>query len=57
MLFNPGVFKQAQEVIFSREKNINNHPVAFFNNLPINRKSTEKHLGLLLDGKFFRTFQ
>ena len=44
--------KQAQEVIFSRKKNINNHPVVFFNSLPINRKSTQKHLGLMLDEKF-----
>ena len=49
MWFNPDVSKQAQEVIFSRNKNINNHPVVFFNNLPINRKSTQKYLGLLLD--------
>ena len=49
--FNPDVSKQAQEVIFSRKKNISNHPAVFFNNLPINRKSTQKHLGLLLDEK------
>ena len=48
MLFNPDVSKQAQEVIFSRKENFNNHPVVFFNNLPINRKSTQKHLGLSL---------
>ena len=49
--FNPDVSKQAQEVIFSRKKTIGNHPAVFFNNLPINRKSTQKHLGLLLDEK------
>ena len=27
------------------------HPVVFFSNLPMNRKSTQKHLGLLLDEK------
>ena len=48
MSFNPDVSKQAQEVIFSCNKNIGNHPAVFFNNLPINRKSTQKHLGLLL---------
>ena len=48
MSFNHDVSKQAQEVIFSRKKNIGNHPAVFFNNLPINRKSTQKHLGLLL---------
>ena len=51
MSFNPDVSKQAQEVIFSRKKNIGNHPAVFFNNLPINRKSTQKHLGLSLDEK------
>ena len=51
MSFNPDVSKQNQEVIFPRKKNISNHPVVFFNNLSINRKSTQKHLGLLLDEK------
>ena len=51
MSFNPDVSKQVQEVIFSRKKNIKNHPIVSFNNLPIKRKSTEKHLGLLLDEK------
>ena len=37
MSFNPDVSKQAQEVIFSHKKNINNHPVVFFNNLLINK--------------------
>ena len=32
---------------------LNNHPLVFFNNLPINRKSIQKHLGLLLDEKLF----
>ena len=51
MSFNPDVSKQVQEVIFSRKKNIKNHLIVSFNNLPINRKSTQKHLGLLLDEK------
>ena len=51
MSFTPDVSKQVQEVIFSRKKNIKNHPIVSFNNLPINRKSTQKHLGLLLDEK------
>ena len=49
--FNSYVPKQAQEFTFSRKKNVNNHPVVFFNNLPINIKSTQKHLVLLLDKK------
>ena len=51
MSFNLDVSKQVQEVIFCRQKNIGNHHAVFFNNLPINRKSTQKHLGLLLDEK------
>ena len=51
MSFNPDVSKQVQEFIFSRKKNIKNHPIVSFNNLPINRNSTQKHLGLLLDEK------
>ena len=45
------VSKQAQEVNFSRKKNTDNHPVVFFNYLPINRKSSQKHLRLFLDEK------
>ena len=51
MSFNPDVSKQAQEVIFSPKKNISNHPAVFFNNLLINRKSTQKYLSVLLDEK------
>ena len=51
MSFKPGVSIQAQEVIFSCKENTSNHPVVFFNNLPKNRKCTQKHLGLLLDEK------
>ena len=51
MSFNLDVSKQALEVIFSRKTNINVHPFVFFNNPPINRKSTQKHLGLLLTEK------
>ena len=36
---------------FYRKKNINNHPAVFFNNLPVNRKSTQKRLVLLLNEK------
>ena len=51
MSLNPDVSKQVQEVIFSRKENIKNHPIVSFNNLPIYRKPTQKHLGLLLDEK------
>ena len=49
--FIPYVSKQTQKVIFCRKENISNHPIVFFNNLQINRKSTQKHVGLLLDEK------
>ena len=51
MSCNPDVSNQGQEIIFSLKKNIDNHPAVIFNNLPINRKSTQKHFGLLLDEK------
>ena len=50
MSFNRDVSEQGQEVLFSCKKNINNR-VVFFNSLPINKKSTQKQLGLLLDKK------
>ena len=40
-----------KKLFFSRKKNISNHLAVFFNNLPINIKSIQKHLGLLLDEK------
>ena len=43
--------KQAQEVVFSRKKNPFNHNDIYFNNMPLNRKNTQKHLGLYLDAK------
>ena len=51
IIFNHDVSKEAEKDIFSRKKNISNHPVAFFNSLLINRKSSQKHLGLLLNEK------
>ena len=51
ILFNPDASKQAQEVVFSRKKNPSNHNDIYFNNMPLNRKNTQKHLGLYLDAK------
>ena len=39
------------EVVFSRKKNPSNHHDIYFNNMPLNRKNTENHLGLYLDTK------
>ena len=51
MLFNPDASKQAQEVVFSRKTNPSNHKNINFNNMPLNRKNTQKHVGLYLDAK------
>ena len=51
MLFNPDASKQAQEIVFSRKKNPSNHSDIYFNNMPLKRKNTQKHLGLYLDAK------
>ena len=51
MIFNPGLSKQAQEVIFSRKTNKISHPTTAFNTVPVARTSCLRHLGLYLDEK------
>ena len=51
MLFNPDPKKPAQEVIFSRKKQFQSHPTIKLNNIPVERASSQKHLGLILDEK------
>ena len=51
MLFNPDPTKPAQEVLFSRKKKTRNHPTLSFNNIHVERASSQKHLGLILDEK------
>ena len=51
MSFNPDISKQAQEVIFSRKAVKASHPAVFFNDIPVARCSTHKHLGMYLDEK------
>ena len=51
MLFNPDPIKPAQEVIFSRKKNDSAHPNVYFNDIPAERASYQKHLGIYLDEK------
>ena len=43
--------KQAQEVIFSRERNKPHHPNIIFNGNPVKKGSYQKHLGMFLDSK------
>ena len=51
MLFNPDPKKPAQEVIFSRKRDFQNHPNINLNNILVERASSQKHLGLILDEK------
>mgnify|MGYP001793799177 FL=1 len=51
MSFNPDHSKQAQEVIFSRKRAEVNHSALNFNNIPVCKTSSQKHLGLILDEK------
>ena len=49
MSFNPDPLKQATEVLFSKKRTVINHPDLFFNGIKINRVSSQKHLGMILD--------
>ena len=49
MVFNPDITKQAVEIIFSVKKNKPNHPPLTFNDIPVARENSTKHLGLILD--------
>ena len=53
MSFNPDPTKQAQEVIFSRKTTKKIHPKIFFNNIPVSKADSQKHLGLHLGSKLF----
>ena len=51
MSFNPDPKKQAQEVIFSRKRVKDCHPSVFFNDIIVERSTSQKHLGIHLDEK------
>ena len=51
MLFNPDPKKPAQEVLFSRKNQIQNHPTISINNVQVERTTYQKHLGVILDEK------
>ena len=51
MSFNPDISKQAQGVIFSRKAVKASHLAVFFNDIPVARYSTQKHLGMYLNEK------
>ena len=50
MLFNPDLHNPAQEVLFSRKKEVSIHPVIRLN-VQVEKTSFQKHLGLFLDEK------
>lgn len=51
MKFNPDISKQAIEVIFTRRyaRGKGDHPLLTFNNIPVARETSTKHLGMILD--------
>ena len=51
MLFNPDPKKPAQEVIFSRKKQVQIHPTVNLNNVEVEKAPYQKHLGIILDEK------
>ena len=51
MLFNPDPNKPAQEMLFSRKKQLKIHPTISPNNIQEVRESYQKHLAILLDEK------
>ena len=51
MLFNPGPNKPAQEMSFSRKKQLKIYPTISPNNIQEVRESYQKHLGIVLDEK------
>ena len=51
MSFNPEPTKQAQEVIFSKKTIKKIYPKLFFNNFPVSKFDSQKHLRLHLDSK------
>ena len=51
MLFNPDPTKPAQDVLFPRKMEVQNHPTISLNNIQVERPSYQKHLSLILDEK------
>ena len=51
MKFNPDITKQAIEVVFSTKYIKGDHPLLSFNGIPVARKESTKHIGMVLDSK------
>ena len=52
MSFNPDITKQAQEVIFSRKLKKTSHRPLMFNSNQVNKTSSQKHLGIILESHY-----
>ena len=51
MVFNPDPSKPAQEVLFSRKKQVQVHPTISLNNIQIEKAPYQRHLGLIIKEK------
>ena len=51
MPFTPDSSKPAQEVLFSRKKQVQIHATISLNNIQVERAPYQKHLGSILDKK------
>ena len=51
MLFNPDPSEPAQEVIFSRKKQFQSHPIIGLSNIQVERASYQKHLRIKLNSE------
>ena len=51
MLFDPDASKKSPRGCFLTQKNPSKHNDIYFNNMLLNKKNTQKHLGLYLDAK------
>ena len=49
MYFNLDSSKQSEEVIFSTKCTKDDHPLIYFNNIPVTQTTIQKHIGLYLD--------
>ena len=53
MIFDPDQTEQARVAIFSRKTTKKIYPKIFFNNIPVSKADSQKHLGMRLDSKSF----
>ena len=51
MLFNTDPSKTAQEVLFSRKRQVQTHPVLIMNNIQVERVPYQEHLAITLSDK------